>query len=195
MAEAFSQLDALTSLSDDDKPARPPPTKKKIDADTSNLPDDAKSKEASFEQEMEVYKDMVGELEQNEEAEAYADIMSELGGSMKQTDDTYSQVMSELGGTPKPQGKKELEKTAAEPLTTLNVDDSDSTVDTEKFMDSALEEALKEVKVHNPKMDSSVLDDEEIMKEIEDIFNQGNEKLLASLDEIRREQVRAVDWK
>ena len=197
MEDAFRQLNELESLLDDDddnKPV-PPPKKKKIDADTtSSLPDDT-IKEVSPEQEIKVYRDMVGELEQNEDAEAYSDIMNELGGKPKQVEDTYSQVMSDLGGTPKP---KEVE-----PPSTLNLGDGDdgdgvgssaSEIDTERFMDSALQEALKEVKVNNPKiLGDSILDNKEIMKEIEDIFEEGNEKLLASLEEIRQEQVRSDD--
>jgi hypothetical protein len=49
---------------------------------------------------------------------------------------------------------------------------------------------LKEVKVNNPSISKSILDDKEIMKEIEVIFERGNEKLMASLEEIRTEQVR-----
>ena len=57
-------------------------------------------------------------------------------------------------------------------------------------MQDALQEALQQVKVNNPRMSDSILDDQEIMREIEGIFEQGNEKLMASLEEIRREQVR-----
>jgi hypothetical protein len=49
---------------------------------------------------------------------------------------------------------------------------------------------MKEVKLNNPSIAESILDDKEIMKEIEVIFERGNEKLMASLEEIRKEQVR-----
>jgi len=196
MEEAFRQLEALQSL-DDDVTTPPPPssTTKKIRANVSDTPL-PESTAVSPELEIAVYKDMVGELEQNEDAEAYGEIIQEMGGK-SQIDDTYSSVISDLGGTPQQQTTKKAEE---EFPTTLNLDgitsdETSSSVDSTDFMDSALQEALKEVKVNNPKIlgtdAKSVLDNQEIMKEIQDIFEQGNEKLLASLEDIRKEQVSA----
>ena len=70
-------------------------------------------------------------------------------------------------------------------------------LDTQKFMDKAIEEALKEAKERNSDVETTIgdkesfLDNKEIMKEIENIFDKANEELLNSLDEIRAEQVRA----
>jgi hypothetical protein len=66
-----------------------------------------------------------------------------------------------------------------------------STRDTEKFMEKALDEAIKEAKA---KGDTSVdkeslLDNKDIMKEIEAIFDRASEKLLEGLEDVRKEQV------
>jgi len=199
MEEAFRQLEALQSLNEDgEEKTKMPSTDlpKKIRVDDATLPKDAVATPVSPEQEIAVYKDMVGELEQNEEAAAYTDILNELGAKPKQVDgDTYSDVLTDLGGTPPILKKDDIsskEEQVVDPPTTLSDDDSNR-VSTEEFMDSALNEALKEVKVHNPKIlgtdAQSILDNKEIMKEIEGIFEQGNEKLIASLEEIRLEQV------
>jgi hypothetical protein len=66
-----------------------------------------------------------------------------------------------------------------------------STRDTEKFMEKALDEAIKEAKA---KGDTSVdkeslLDNKDIMKEIEAIFDRASEQLLEGLEDVRKEQV------
>lgn len=175
MADAFRQLDALESLGSDEDAAEPaektqlPPP---IDSTAASIssPEDVPATEAATpEKEVQMYKEMVKELEQQNE------------------DDLYSNVLSEMGGTqpaPPPAAvNPEAQSSSAEPTTTaLNSD-------TEEFMNQALAEAMAEVKVNNPSIADSILDDKEIMKEIEEIFERGNEKLMESLEEIRQEQV------
>jgi hypothetical protein len=100
----------------------------------------------------------------------------------------------DLGGTT---GKTSTTTTSSTATATaspsvLSLNDDSVDVDpaaTEAFMEEALQEALQEVQINNPRVASSILDNEEIMREIETIFDQGNAKLLASLEEIRQEQV------
>ena len=200
MEDAFRQLEALQSLSDDAMEIIAPPAAptQKIESDATLLPENRPTTDVSLEQEISVYRDMVGELEQNEDSAAYSEILNDLGAAPKQVDDTYSQVLLDLGGTPSQLIKKNDDvKTDIIPPSVLspNDDEGEGNISTEQFMDIALQEALKEVKVNNPKIlgtgAQSVLDNEEIMKEIEGIFEQGNEKLLASLEEMRLEQVRS----
>jgi hypothetical protein len=204
MEEAFRQLEALQSLNDDSNDVQMPPSgqaTKKIQLDTAADLPPLTNTDVSLEQEIAIYKDMVGELEQNEDVAAYSEILSELGGAPKQVDDTYAQVLLDLGGTP-PQlttQKNSVEQEVFLPTTLKVTDGDDDGVDisTEQFMDRALQEALKEVTVKNPKIlgtdAKSVLDNKEIMREIEGIFDQGNEKLMASLEDIRLEQVRSAN--
>jgi hypothetical protein len=199
MGEAFRQLESLRSL-DDPEEYIPAPEKIKLDqqalADTSGLSGTTAAAGgtstgtetvSTMEQDFEVYKDMAAELERNEDDAAYAELLQELGGSALQTDDVYSQVLNDLGGTSSTSGSG---GNAAMP--TQGQASSASTLSTDEFMEQALQEALKEVKVNNPKLSNNILNDKEIMAEIEDIFERGNEKLMASLEEIRQEQVCVV---
>jgi hypothetical protein len=191
MAEAFRQLDAMTSLGEEEKVKVPKMDPKRLHVTAKAPPTQA----AAPEKEMQVYADMVSELEKNEDAEAYSDMLREMGGSVQPTDDTYSAVMDEMGGTPvrgKPEAKEEEDEQAtsfleSSPQVGLTTGDP---AERDQFMDAALQEALQDVKVNNPELTDSILDDKEIMKEIESIFEQGNEKLMATLEEIRQEQVR-----
>jgi predicted ArsR family transcriptional regulator len=65
--------------------------------------------------------------------------------------------------------------------------------DLDMFMNNALAEALAEARAKTPdelKADAeNALDDEEMMKEIEEVFEKANQELLASLEDIRTEQV------
>lgn len=189
MSEAFRQLESLDSLFDPEEYI-PAPDKIDVEAvldrEASTLLQGAKAVEVAPEQDFAVYRNMMEELEQNEDAEAYAELLDELGNSSLQTDDTYSQVLTELGGTrPAAVGTKTASNKVDATPSILSSDASK-----EQFMEEALQEALKEVKVNNPRLTDSILDNKEIMREIESIFDQGNEKLIASLEEIRIEQVR-----
>jgi hypothetical protein len=161
MADAFRQLGDLDSSS-------LPDVTESTKTPTFSSPDDPLPvvEAAPPEQEVQMYKAMVKELEQQNE------------------DDLYSNVLADMGGSSVPK------EPAASPLS-VDVINADTTLgETDEFMNKALEEALKEVKVNNPSISKSILDDKEIMKEIEVIFERGNEKLMASLEEIRTEQVR-----
>jgi hypothetical protein len=166
MADAFRQLGDLDSLGDGEeaKPASQPIKKPTLSSPDESLPS---VEPAPPEKEVQMYKAMVQDLEDQSE------------------DDLYSNVLADMGGSA---GPKEPQ---ASPTTSVDVIESDTTLgETDEFMNQALNEAMKEVKLNNPSIAESILDDKEIMKEIEVIFERGNEKLMASLEEIRQEQVR-----
>jgi hypothetical protein len=166
MADAFRQLGDLDSLGDGEeaKPASQPIKKPTLSSPDESLPS---VEPAPPEKEEQMYKAMVQDLEDQSE------------------DDLYSNVLADMGGSA---GPKEPQ---ASPTTRVDVIESDTTLgETDEFMNQALNEAMKEVKLNNPSIAESILDDKEIMKEIEVIFERGNEKLMASLEEIRQEQVR-----
>jgi hypothetical protein len=167
MADAFRQLGDLDSLGDGEeaKPASQPIKKPTLSSPDESLPS---VEPPPPEKEVQMYKAMVKDLEQQNE------------------DDLYSNVLADMGGS----ASAEPKESQASPTTSVDVIESDTTLgETEDFMNQALNEAMKEVKLNNPSIAESILDDKEIMKEIEVIFERGNEKLMTNLEEIRQEQV------
>lgn len=210
MADAFRQLESLKSL-DDPEEYIPAPEKINVDAvlaDSSTLLSltAATASTVSPEQDFAVYKNMMQEIEEEESAVSYAEVLDELGGSALQTDDTYSQIISELGGTKMKSSSPSSSSSSSSfsswtkksvPEEVVDVVNSTSeggvSLSNEQLLDDALKEALNEVQLNNPQLNErSILNDKEMMKEIEDIFDRGNAQLIEGLDEIRREQVRSI---
>jgi hypothetical protein len=170
MASAFRELEALDSLDDDDKsvPKKGASSIKGIDdlEDVKQL----KNMKATPEAEVKLYKDMMNESEK-EDVELYVDIMTDMGGT-----------------TPKPKKKQTLkiQDEQVELLDSLERSPEDLNV----FMNQALQEALKEAKSKTPEELASIdpLDDEDMMDEIRNVFDRANDELLASLEDIRKEQ-------
>ena len=106
------------------------------------------------------------------EAGLYQGMASELAG--KTEEDLMARIKVELGGG------KDLQIPKFDPT----MRETDKMM--EKALDEALEEAGKELNVDK----KSLLDNKEIMKEIEKIFDKANAELLSSLEDIRAEQVR-----
>ncbi|CAB9501605.1 expressed unknown protein [Seminavis robusta] len=172
MNEAFRQLGSLDSLGD--------PTEGK--ESTVKLDDQSKQEllsqenKVSMEQEVELFKGLLKDSEESDEDTLYSDVIKDMGGTPKEAPKA------------KPQQQITIEESGT---TTTGSAIPRSEEDTQKFMDQAIQEALDEARSMAPdgkKLSDSILDDEEIMKEIEEIFEKGNEKLLASLEEIREEQ-------
>ena len=170
MLDAFKQLDSLGSLDDDSSAAIP---SKKISADKSTLPTDAK---VSPEKEVQMYSQMMQDLESTDDEDVYSDLMAEMGGQGKASS---SPVVPEINNN----NNNDDDNMPAPP----------SQEEMSKFMDDALNEALDEVqlKTSDKLSADSILNDKEIMKEIEAIFDRGSEELMQSLEEIRKEQVGA----
>lgn len=173
MAEAFRELDALKSLDDDDTPKKKKPTAQ-TPIENVNVEPLKQEPKASPEEEVKLYKDMMSESEK-EDVELYADLMTDMGGT-----------------TPKPSSRKPKIKIEEEETVELLDSLQKSPEDLDVFMNQALKEALAEANTKSPQELASVnpLDDEELMDEIKQVFEKGNEELLASLEEIRKEQVR-----
>jgi len=111
------------------------------------------------------------------EVELYKDMASELSAASSEEELIIEDFKSDL-------------------LLADDDDDIDNVpvLDTKKFMDKAIEEALNEAKEQNSNIESiigdkeSFLDNKETMSEIEKIFDKANEELLEGLEEIRSEQ-------
>ena len=208
MDDAFRQLDELLKSSTKPEAKIPAETPKikvpldKVEKVLKEVVTDGTTTASSvlpvvsLEKEMETYKDMLQEVERNEEINAYHEIVNELGGSTQPTifptDDVYTDIILDLGGTPS------IKSTITPATVQIKSDviiqnkktkDLNDNYNVDDIMNAALDEALKEVTIQNKQSTKSILDDKEIMKEIEAIFERGNEKLIESLNEIRIEQV------
>ena len=160
MEDAFRQLDELKSL----------------DKDEVALPDRKKKQDEAFAKAMEELdlKDIAEEepAPMESQVELYKDLASEIESTTET--DLIAGIKTALGGTP----------------TSFPMFDP-TTRDTEKFMEEALEQALEEAekKAQIEINKDSLLDNKEIMKEIEKIFDKANTDLLAGIEEMRMEQV------
>ena len=184
MEAAFRELENLKSLDDDGSGSEPP---KMADEAFAKAMEDLDLKDfvesppppATPEKEIQSYQEMVSELEQRDEDELYSDVMSDMGSSESSA----------------PAQAAEAPKSLSSIIPDLN--DPTSVQDTQKFMDQALTEALAEAKAKAASdgqqvASENVLDNKEIMKEIEQIFEDANTKLMDGLEEIRQEQVRKL---
>ena len=174
MAEAFRELDSLKSLDDDDNyTPKKKPSSTPLKSIEKNVTLETAPK-ATPEAEVELYKDMYHESEK-EDVELYADMLTDMGGT-----------------PPKPKSKQRKIKVEEEERVELLDSLERTPQDMEVFMNKALQEALKEAKSKTPDELASIdpLDDEEMMEEIKQVFEKANDELLASLEDIRKEQVR-----
>jgi hypothetical protein len=173
MAEAFRELEALGPLGDDDfqPKSRIDDTRKGFQEVDVELP--LKS-EATPEAQVRLYKDMYTESEKSE-TELYSDLLSDMGGT-----------------PPSPKPAEPFEEEPVELIESLKR----TPEDLDMFMNNALAEALAEARSKTPDelaFDAeNALNDKEMMKEIEEVFEKANKELLASIEEIRTEQVRHV---
>ncbi len=163
MEDAFRQLEELISLDNDNLSPLPERKKKQDDAFAKAM------------QELNL-KDVVEDKPEatiESEAALYKDMAVELSETTET--DLIDIIKTDLGGTP-----------------TVMPKFDPTTRDTEKFMEQALDQALKEAE-KQAQMDidkESLLDNKEIMKEIEKIFEKANAELLEGIEEMRKEQVR-----
>ena len=122
-------------------------------------------------------------------AEEELKLYRELYNDLDQDDDALLEVV-----------KKEIENQATiagcvestdEQLPTMirldNADIADDAASNE-FLNQALEQAMKEIQPRG-ELSQMIRQDKDLMKEIEAIFDKGNDQLLANLEEIRNEQV------
>ena len=126
-----------------------------------------------------------------DEAKLFKDLAKEA--SEKSEDDVYAEVLSDIGGASKGLGTKQQQQQQLEQQQSMAFPDFDpKRQDTDILLNKALEEALVEAEEKSgTEIDKkSLLNDREIMKEIEKIFDRANDKLLQGLQEIRSEQVR-----
>eukprot|EP00536_Pseudo-nitzschia_multiseries_P004509 jgi/Psemu1/188265/e_gw1.75.40.1 len=173
MEDAFRELEALRSLGDEDAPERPKGKPKEKDETFARAIEELDLKDILSQVDAEA-----GEASPQSEVELYKDMATELDVADSQEELIAADFKSDL----------EL---------ATDEDDTDENglpkVNTQKFMDKAIKEALKEAKEQNRDVDvaeakESFLDNKEIMSEIEKIFDKANDDLLKELEDIRAEQ-------
>ncbi len=185
MEDAFSSLNELSSLGSNDDTTKVSQTNIKADIDLLTNLDT--SSEKSSEDEIKLYRDLMQELETEGEDGIYDNILDEL--SISENNSKSTRVFKDVDGI------GSLVNDEEEILTAVDISQN-----TDELMNKALEEAMKEVSVTTSEnidnidkeivsLPESILNDEEMMKEINAIFDRANEKLLDGISEIRQEQV------
>jgi len=188
MQSAFDALEKLSS-NDIDISAEVVPDgsffaerMKKLEQSEDDLKAKANDPSSASPEEVKLYKDMYAELSGGEEA-IVGDILSELGGNVDVE-------------TPSP--------TSAAPVEDLPEDadgigEGMSEQDKDELMKVAINEALAEAKESVPEEiassdemgfsdPNSITKDEVLMREINALFDKANDELIASVEEIRKEQ-------
>jgi hypothetical protein len=175
MADAFRQLESLDAESllggavGDQANLSPPPITTSISMGEGTM---ASPEPPSLETEAKVYQDYLQEVEGKSEEDMYGDMLSDMGGSSSPS--------------------RSKAPTSSSSSSSVRSSSSVSN-NNDELWNRALEEAMEDVKLNNPGISDSIMDDAGFRKEIEAIFERGNDKLLESLEEIRREQVRVCD--
>lgn len=166
MEDAFRQLEELNSFGDDS-----------FTVPERKVKQDEAFAKAMQELDLKEIQQQTGPAPTPEaEAALYSDMAKEISGTSEM--DIIDDLKSDLGSDSK---------------TSIPRFDPESR-ESEKFMEKAFDEALEEAKAKGGEESivvdkESILDNKEIMKEIEAIFDKANEQLLEGLEEIRAEQI------
>lgn len=223
MKDAFQSLEGLSSLEDLDSSFSTSESKKKPNItldDIKTVLQEAKDKtnddntssttigkEFNSNEDMEelkLYSDMYKEMEENEDgALIYGDILGELKGE-NEYDDLSTSNDKKTSASGKGFGKIKVMNDADGIGSISKSSDTDEeelravelSQDTDEFMRQALEEAMQEVGKDDKardKLAAEIIKDEEIMKEINAIFDRANEELLKGVAEIKAEQQALTD--
>ena len=198
MDKAFDALNELSSLdlSDPDLPPKITETTISAEAMEGLLQNAGLDSVANVEGEVAQMTNMMQELELGEEG-IYNDVM----GSMFDRGETKGGGSDASATTSRPSMSSNVVEDADGIGATQNLPSEDDEVlsavelstDSDEFMKKALEEAMAEVKKTapvDPRSDpNSILNDEKLMAELNDVFDKANEQLKESIAEIREEQV------
>ncbi|GKY96492.1 hypothetical protein MPSEU_000608600 [Mayamaea pseudoterrestris] len=180
MADAFRRLESLESLDDSasNKSKRPPKASpesmKQAAKSVQNAIASQSKPSVPLEKEAQMYKKMVTELETMDEQDLYQSILGDMGGADEESYSTPA-ASSTADATSSPISSRDGLLKAE-----LSIND--------ELMNQALEAAMTEIEKDYPALKNSILNDKELMQEIEAIFDRGNEKLIGSLEDIRKEQ-------
>mmetsp|Transcript_19610 Transcript_19610/g.24181 ORF Transcript_19610/g.24181 Transcript_19610/m.24181 type:complete len:385 (-) Transcript_19610:42-1196(-) len=188
MIDAFASFDQLSSndfesLDDNAINEKKTTTSIKVDNDVlSDVTLGSADNDEIIGDQVQLYAEMYKELETEGEEAIYDNIMGEMTGS----DTKSNRIMIDADGI------GSLSESDEETLTAVELSQ-----DTDEFMNRALKEAMDEVTKttsnalgteENRELAESILNDEDMMKEINAIFDRANDQLLAGVSEIRDDQ-------
>ena len=177
MDDAFKQLEGLQDLGGD--VLSNPEKEKQKEAfakamENLDLKDVIDSPpESTPEKELKIYQEMASEVAEKDDTSLYSEVIGDMQDKV-----TSSPSTGKGFGKPVTSATSDV----------LSFDRKDK--ETEELFNAALEEALAEAKKKSSERidKDSLLNDKEIMKEIEKIFDRANDQLMEGLDEIRQEQ-------
>jgi hypothetical protein len=130
---------------------------------------DLQMESPSAEEELKLYRELYNDLDQDDDAllevvKKEIEIQATIAGCVESTDEQLP--------------------------TMIRLDNADIADDaaSNEFLNQALEQAMREIQPRG-ELSQMIRQDKDLMKEIEAIFDKGNDQLLANLEEIRNEQV------
>ena len=209
MANAFKALDGLSADDFADDDAALTSGMKRSSGDDGS--DEAISFDGAPEEEIKKYKEMMTELESEGDGGIYDAIREELGGgsaggapykTIEEAVEKETSILDDADGLGSSDDEEaadidvsisEKDVSKAPPLTADDVvreaTGQPQKPDMEKFMEAAVSEALREAREQSPDVNpQSIRDDEELMAEINAIFEKANDKLMDSVKEMKAEQ-------
>lgn len=191
MDEAFASLNEL-GPPDLGTPAKSSESKLNLDTDIGTSSSDEMADNGDMSpDEIKLYKEMYTEVDKDEVGEIYEDILGELSGEQVSKPASSSSMAGKgFGKTPAgtlddADGIGAINDNDLEQLTAVELSQ-----DTDEFMRKALQEALDEAKLQTKSttIDESLLNDKELMKEINAVFDKANDQLMAGVADIKKEQ-------
>ncbi|KAL3795271.1 hypothetical protein HJC23_008356 [Cyclotella cryptica] len=197
MADAFAAFDSLTSddLIDDGHSASSPESSssgdKVIDLSDSSLLIDVQDIEEEDQVQKEIYSDMLadvpdysGDVDQTATKEAIAQLQKVLDDAVAR-DTAKTAVLNDVDGIGNNIEKQGL--TTADITRDILNQEIEPSLSMQDFMSSAVQEAMTEIEGEAPNA-RSLMEDSELRKEIEEIFDRAAEKLKSEVEEMKREQ-------
>jgi len=154
------------------------------------------------EKEIKKYTEMYEQMEKDDSGDVYSDILGDMGMTPTSSAPSKSDSAGKGFGKEVGSSKSSPVMNDADGIGSLVAGDEDQLIasdispqDTDEFMAKALKEAMKEVEKQNKasgidprSLESSILNDKEMMKEINAVFDKANDQLLEGIKEIREEQ-------
>lgn len=135
---------------------------------------DLQMESPSTEEELKLYRELYNDLDQDNDA---------LLEAVKKEIEIQATIARSEPST------EEQPPTMIRQLNTDNSNNADNLASSD-FLQQAMEQAMREIQPRVPgELSQTIRQDKDLMKEIEAIFDKGNDQLLANLEEIRREQV------
>lgn len=193
MADAFAALDSLTAddLMDDNPSASSQISSSSGDLDDSSFLIDLQNIEEEDQIGNEIYSDMLADLpdvsedvDETATKEAITQLQNVLADAVAK-DKAQAAVLNDVDGIGN--NVENLLLTTADVTEDILNQEIEPSLSMQDFMSSAVQEAMTEIE--GTPNSQSLMEDSELRKEIEQIFDRAAEKLRSEVEEMKREQV------